>query len=453
MESTRTRARSSQPAASRPWWTTAISALRAWITVRTDQGGETAESPPSLDWGSSSFTNTSRRPNVLVLVDSFPVLSQTFVNDHLSGLVQNGVHVTVVARNLDDSSSIFPSVIRGRIQVLQSPRASMRSFGHLLRIIVGCPLVLSSRLLLTCAWHGARLSCLQISRLDWDVVHAHFANNGLSAALTNRRWKHRLVVNFHGYDATTIPKQFGWRPYRKILGNCDAVAHSSFIADLLEKNTRLKVHRVSMGVDRSRFIATPRADYWSSPLKLLFVGRLVEQKGAETALHALAELRKNAPHLNPRLSIVGAGPLELTLRQQIEAFGLREVVDGPAPADHDLVADIISGSDILIMPSRISSDGSQEAFGRIAAEAMTCGIPVIGCPSGGLPSTIGQGGIVASGFDARSVVDAILFLMDSATPKTWRHRALLQASSYQIEKMNEDYLTLVLEIAQRRRAP
>lgn len=115
---------------------------------------------------------------------------------------------------------------------------------------------------------------------------------------------------------------------------------------------------------------------------LIFVGRLVSDKGLDVLLDALGQLK--ARGCKPNLSILGDGPERPALETRVRKHGLEAQVQflGVARGD-ELVAEL-NRHRILIVPSRYS-----EPFGVVALEAIACGCAVVGSSGGGLPEAIG----------------------------------------------------------------
>jgi len=111
---------------------------------------------------------------------------------------------------------------------------------------------------------------------------------------------------------------------------------------------------------------------------LIFVGRLVENKG----IHLFLETIKR---LNCRAIIVGDGPLKKYLVSSIKHQGLENVVFHGWAKDAREVAELINKSRVLIMPS------FNEGGPRVLVEAMACGVPVLATPVGIVPDVIKDG--------------------------------------------------------------
>jgi glycosyltransferase involved in cell wall biosynthesis len=141
------------------------------------------------------------------------------------------------------------------------------------------------------------------------------------------------------------------------------------------------------GIDPQLFrpAAAPRED---GPLVVGFVGRLVEEKGVDLLLDALAGLSGSWEG-----QIAGSGPEEARLRTLAHKLGLagRVTFAGKVPAVQ--MPEFYHRLDVLVLPSRTRPNW-KEQFGRVLVEAMACGVPVIGSDSGEIPHVAGDGGLI-----------------------------------------------------------
>lgn len=133
-----------------------------------------------------------------------------------------------------------------------------------------------------------------------------------------------------------------------------------------------------------------------------FAGLLSEQKGWKVLLKAVEKLPD-------RFKVVFAGDGEhrdeLIVWLQKPSLKGRSYYAGLLPKDRLLAA--YEFFDTLVLPS-ITTPGSVEQFGAVLAEAMACGVPVIGSDSGAIPETVGQAGLVVPEGDPDSLVKAII---------------------------------------------
>jgi len=125
----------------------------------------------------------------------------------------------------------------------------------------------------------------------------------------------------------------------------------------------------------------------------LMVGAISPKKGQETAIKALAKLKKNG--INAKLIITGSGKDNYiqTCKQLVRKLGIEEDVSFTGYISDPY--EVYFKSDCLLMCSEY------EAFGRVTAEAMSACLPVIGRNSGGTPEVIADGetGILYNTFD------------------------------------------------------
>ena len=120
---------------------------------------------------------------------------------------------------------------------------------------------------------------------------------------------------------------------------------------------------------------------------LLFVGRLVSDKGAHVLLAALGELAQRG--LRPSLTVVGDGPEAPELRRQCEDLGIAAQVDFRGWRSSADVATLCRSHGILAVPSVCD-----ETFGIVTLEALACGCVPVVARSGGLPEAVGRCGVV-----------------------------------------------------------
>ena len=131
------------------------------------------------------------------------------------------------------------------------------------------------------------------------------------------------------------------------------------------------------------------------------VGRLVPEKGIDTAVRALAALGAPAT-----LAVVGVGPSKPALEELARTLGVGASMRFLGPRDADGVAEFLSAIDVLVVPSR-SSPVWKEQFGRVIVEAMGCGTPVVGSASGAIPEVMGNAGLLFPEDDAAALAERL----------------------------------------------
>jgi glycogen(starch) synthase len=168
--------------------------------------------------------------------------------------------------------------------------------------------------------------------------------------------------------------------------------------------------------------------------ELMFVGRLVSDKGLQVILQALCLLR--AEGLYPRLTVVGTGPHEDAFRRVADQVALTDQVEFVGKkATNQEVADLLNLHQILIVPSLW-----QEPFGAVALEGIACGCVVVGSEGGGLKDAIGPCGVTFPNGNAGALADCLANLLREpskyqqyrrgAAEHLARHTKKVVASSY-----------------------
>jgi glycosyltransferase involved in cell wall biosynthesis len=135
----------------------------------------------------------------------------------------------------------------------------------------------------------------------------------------------------------------------------------------------------------------------SDAFRIGYVGRLVEEKGLDDALDAVAMSGASIS-----LGIMGEGPHETRLRQRVKELGLcgRVTFRGWGPPAE--VAGFLQGLDALVLLTR-TTESVREQFGRVIIEAQACGVPVIGSTCGAIPDVVGDGGWIVPERDPESL--------------------------------------------------
>jgi glycosyltransferase involved in cell wall biosynthesis len=137
---------------------------------------------------------------------------------------------------------------------------------------------------------------------------------------------------------------------------------------------------------------------------LVFVGRLVSDKGVDLLVDAMGRLGQIG--LRPRLSIVGEGPEEQALKALASAVGVTDQVEFLGlRVDEDLVR-ILNAHEILVVPSRYN-----EPFGIVALEGIACGCAVVASAGGGLPDAVGPCGLLFANEDAADLAEKLATLL------------------------------------------
>lgn len=356
----------------------------------------------------------SRAPAVAYLVSKYPSLSHAFIENEVDALRLAGIDVhTFTVRPSRVDEQVSP---RSRAEaattttLLGSParnwlRAGARAASRPLTLLKGARLAARSgpATFRSKVWQGfylaeAVLLLDEMVRRDVRHVHVHFANNGadvarLAVAMGRAQdgpdagW--RWTMSMHGPTEFEAVEAFDLPAKTR---SADAVACiSDFCRGQLMRHVPTdhwrKLGLVRMAVDPQRFsdATADRASRSSSELRILFVGRLVPEKGPALLLDAVAALLREAPRLRVEVRIVGAGPLESALREQVADDGLTDVVELTGPLGNEDLPAQYAWADVFCLPS------FAEGVPVVLMEAAATGLPVVTTTIAGIPELVRDG--------------------------------------------------------------
>lgn len=132
----------------------------------------------------------------------------------------------------------------------------------------------------------------------------------------------------------------------------------------------------------------PLSGVAGEPLHILFVGRLVERKGVEYLVRAVAELRRTR---RARLTVVGEGQWEPKIREAVSDCDGEDWVGFAGRVSAEELRGLYASTDVFVLPAVVDSKGDTEGLGVVLIEAMRFGRPVIASAVGGIPDIVDDG--------------------------------------------------------------
>ncbi|WAL58380.1 glycosyltransferase [Thermocoleostomius sinensis] len=344
---------------------------------------------------------------IAFIVEGFPVLSQTFVLNQITGLIDRGHEVDIYAEVQDDSRKIHPTIEQYRLlertyyQPLQ-PHDKLQRVLKALRLFVPCfledpDLVLRS---INVFKYGKSAASLRLfysvipflgNRNTYDVIQCHFGLLGIKGMMLREvgAIQGKLVTAFHGVDISQNLDLLGENLYDDLfkVGDCFLPISQHWrnrLAQLGCPSGRTFIHH--MGIDCQKFTFIPRIPAPEQPIRLISIARLTEKKGIEYGIRAVAKILKR--YSNIEYLIVGSGELRERLAQIIQGLGVEAQIKLIGWKNQQEVIDILNHSHILLAPSVTASDGNQEGIPVALMEAMAMGLPVISTYHSGIPELV-----------------------------------------------------------------
>lgn len=384
--------------------------------------------------------------HVAVVAPVFPVLSETFVLDHVTGLRDRGVRVTVVAsgpstdeprhpgaRDLDVDRIVrrpLPTSTLARARLVAS---AVRPLG---------PRRLAAAVLRSRREHvGLTRAVVESTTLtdlpgDVDVVHSHFGPVGATVlgALREAGRDVPVVTTFHGYDVSIrddIDRVYAGLfrdPRSLLLTVSDRWRRVLTAAGAHPERTKV----LRQGIDLGAYEYAPAART-GGPLRVLSVGRLVEKKGFLDAADAVAAAAADGHDLV--WTVIGGGPERQRLEERVARHDLADRVTLMGPRTRNEVGRAMRASHVMLAPSRTASNGNMEGIPVVLMEAMASGLPVVSTHHSGIPELVvdERSGLLVSEGD----VDALsrcLGLLDRDEPL---RRRLAAAGRERVDELHD----------------
>jgi len=265
-----------------------------------------------------------------------------------------------------------------------------------------------------------------LKRLNPDIIHLHSTSPHPIPLAKNYFRNTPVVLSVHqcvGFRTLSLPfkgiedrlVRYSFRHADKILPVSNYVKRFLKSSYSLSENEKLSV--TYCGVDPSLFTYNDKlAKYTrekyglSDNPTILFVGRIVPEKGLHILMRAYQLVRKRIP--NARLVIVGpfrtSGQVSPYAANVIKKCSNGIAFIGPSP--HEELVALDCAADIFVNPTIIP-----EAFGMVNIEAMACEKPVIATRIGAIPEVVDDGktGVLVPPRQPKALAHAILSLLEN----------------------------------------
>jgi glycogen(starch) synthase len=181
--------------------------------------------------------------------------------------------------------------------------------------------------------------------------------------------------------------------------------------------------------------------------ELVFVGRLVSDKGVHCALAALALLKQRK--IRPSFTIIGGGPEEPALRRLSSELGIADQVHFAGVKRGRELAAELRRHRVMVIPSLW-----EEPFGVVALEGIASGCVPVGSSGGGLKDAIGPCGMTFPNGDAPALAACLAELLSDETKmNSYRQRAKAHLAGFAGQIVAQKYLAVMQEALNESRKP
>lgn len=344
---------------------------------------------------------------ICFIVGEFPALSETFILNQMTGLMDAGCDIRIFAAARGRDAVVHEDVVRHGLLHHTRYAAAMPStwIGRFLKALVLFPFKalqdLKPVLKSVNVWRFGRealslrlfyRTLMFLEARDHDIVVCHGGEQGILGlrmrgigALTGK-----LVTVFHVEDLADMVKAMMSQELQHLFAKGDLFLPVSLYAKekLIElgcPERKIVIHR--MGVDVRQFNVTARRRFGSGAIKILSVARLIEKKGIVYALEAMA-LLDDVPY---EYVIIGDGPLREELQARVRELGIVRHVRFMGAQDSGTIRRCLKDADIFLAPSVTAGSGEKEGIPVVLMEAMASGVPVLTTANGAIRELVQDG--------------------------------------------------------------
>ena len=385
------------------------------------------------------------------IVSSFPSLSQTFILNQITGLLDLGHDIEVFARSNPNEPKKHPDIDKYHLNqrthyMPHIPHSILKRRLKAIYLIVtnfhkSPPKILKSLI----TKYGLRPLYMLVPFLgkNFDIIHSHFGPNGIiSVYLKEMGISGKYITTFHGYDISGYPRIMGENIYNNLFRKVDLITWNANLTKrcVIELGCdEDKIITLPYGIRIEKFRFSERKVQDKEPIRILTVGRLVEKKGHEYAIKAIAEVVKR--YRNIEYIIAGDGSSRSKLENLVVTLEIENYVKFLGAVDQDEVLKLYERSHIFLLSSVTASDGDSEGLPVVLLEAQAVGLPIISSLHGGIPEGVldSKSGFLVPEKDVDALADKIEYLIEH--PELWpdmgRYGRKFVEERYDIQKLNQ----------------
>ena len=364
---------------------------------------------------------------VAYLLSAYPDFHETFVAREVEAICRQGIDLRIYSLKPPPTGAyLYPE--HARLVRYVPFLLDARVLGSLLRCAMLRPLRLAKAVgwvIATCWRRPAELAktlaILPKSLAIADelagteiALHAHWATIPTSAAIVIQIVSGRpFSITAHAWDIY-LPSRAELQD--KIARCCGVVTctdyNVGFLRNLAGPENEHKINLNYHGIDLSRISPATRSRDAGAPLKVVAVGRLVEQKGFRDMVEAVGIANRGGRRVE--VTLIGDGPLESGLRHLAAEQGVADRIVFAGRVGHAQTIGAMRDADVLMAPSVIAKNGDRDGIPNVVLEAMACGLPIVGTSVSGIPEVVRTGatGVLVAPADAAALAQALATLYD-----------------------------------------
>lgn len=407
--------------------------------------------------------------SIAFIVSAFPTLSETFILNQITGLIDLGHKVDIFSFYKPKEKKVHPEVIKYRlldkVHYFGIPKRRFRRLVKAIKIIFRY-FVFHPKEIIKCLnfkKYGGKYNALNnlfkivpFLRKKYDVIHCHFGPNGNEMIFLKDIFPEiKFITTFHGYDITKFLNENSNGVYKRLFKKGDLFMPISNLwaerlKDLGCAGDKILVHR--MGVDTKQIVFRERT-VSDDNIMVLTVARLVDKKGLRYSITAVAKIIQKYPEVN--YYIVGDGYLRKRLEDLINEFGVENKIKLLGAIENSKVRELMQKSHVFLLASVTSSDGDQEGIPVSIMEAMASGLPVISTYHSGIPEIVldGKSGFLVPEKDVDALTEKLEYLIEHSEiwPEMGKAGRKFVEENFDIRKLNKRLVEIYEELSSGKR--
>lgn len=401
---------------------------------------------------------------IAFIVGEFPLLSESFILNQIAGLIDRGheVYIHAIKGPPQDPSKVHP-IFENYDLANRTIYSTPVPQNFIVRAVVALRIL--TKHLFSFRWlklvnifkYGREAINLRLlyqlhpflNPVAYDIIHAQFGGWGSlvlrlqDLGLINGK----LITHFRGRDISVHLRQKGQDLYNDLfkrgelfLTNCDFFRRR--ILQLGCAENKILIH--GSAIDCEKFSFTPRHFPENGCIRVATIGRLVEKKGIEYCIDAVADVAQTYPQIE--LIIIGEGELRLHLEQRIEHLNAATFIKLLGWKNQQEIIEILNTCHLFMAPSVTSQNGDQDAPVNTLKEAMAMGLPVISTWHGGIPELVEDGvsGYLVPERDAVAIAEKLRLLIHQSDRWFEMGKAgrLRVEQMYDLNKLNDELVNI-----------
>ena len=344
---------------------------------------------------------------------TFPKLSETFIHNQITGLIDVGYDIDIYAIQSEDLDHQHPMIEEYDLVDKTTYMERPQNYPKALKSIISGLRTSHQRTFesLSRGKKGInRIVGANTIKDDYDLYHVHFGSFAKHLDFF-ADFNAPFAVSFYGTDAS---QKLESNPdiYNPLWPRVDAIIVLSY--DMKERLINAgapeeKIYLNPLCIDLPSFEFDPTP--YSDPLKIVSIARMTEKKGLRYAIESISHVSDD---LNVEYRIAGDGDLRADLEDLVRRENVEDSVTFLGWREQPEIQELLRESHLFMLPSRTAPSGDREGTPTALLEAQAVGLPIISTYHAGIPEIVEhqRRGLLCPVMNSEALAEAIRRLVD-----------------------------------------